>query len=258
MLAQWCLTAWNVAMGRPNWIAHLGVGRGLLRALVGDADRLGGHEHAARGRPARAAPPAITSTAASANVTRAVRRVGSRFAGTSTVTPLADASTTMASSPAGSTSTLARPPPSTAGAVPAAVPPDTVMSDVSATPPQTEPSASPGSRLAFSSADPDRVDHRAGDHRRHEGPRGQRPGPAPRPRRRARAGRSPSPRPTRAGAGRASPARPGRSRTAAAPRSRPRAGPGPRPRESCLARKSEAVWPRVRWSSVMAIGMAKQ
>ena len=78
----------------------------------------------------------------------------------------------MASSPAGRTRIWARPPPRTAGAVPAAVPPDTVMSEASATPPKTDPSASPGSRAAAAARrGRSGVEHGAGDHGRHEGPR---------------------------------------------------------------------------------------
>ena len=93
----------------------------------------------------------------------------------------------------------------------------------------------------------------------HERPRASGPDRAPRPRRPARAARSPS---RRAASGRCRPSQPSVGEVApegrAAPRSRPRAGARAAPRESCLARKSEAVCPRARWSSVMAIGMAER
>ena len=44
MLAQWCLTAWKVAIGRPNWTRTLAYSAACWVVSVGDPDRLG-REH---------------------------------------------------------------------------------------------------------------------------------------------------------------------------------------------------------------------
>ncbi len=116
-------------------------------------------------------PPVMTCADAPSSFRRAVRRVGSRLPGTSTVTPPPEVSTTMASSPAGRTRTWARPPPRTAFAIPVALPPDTVMSDVSAIPPKADPSARPGRSCDGHLGGSDGVDDGTGDHGRHEGSR---------------------------------------------------------------------------------------
>ena len=41
MLAQWCLTAWKVAIGRPNWTRTLAYSAACWVVSVGDADGLG-------------------------------------------------------------------------------------------------------------------------------------------------------------------------------------------------------------------------
>ena len=102
--------------------AHLGVGRGLLGALDRHAGALRRHEEA-RQVDEDAPPAGDHLDGAPSSVTRALRRVGSRLAGTSTVTPPAATSTTTASSPAGRTSTWARPPPSDGRRRPGARPP---------------------------------------------------------------------------------------------------------------------------------------
>ena len=103
----------------------------------------------------------------------------------------------------------------------------------------------------------DGVDHRAGDDRRHEGP-----GVTARPSSSTTTTSSGSPYPDppdRLGEVQPQPAELGQvtPERRQLPPSGLEEGPAA-PRESCLARKSEAVWPRARWSSVMAIGMAKQ
>ncbi len=200
-------------------------------------------------------PPGRTSAGAPSSVTRAERRVGSRLSGVSTVTPPAATSTTMASSPAGSTRIWARPPPRTAGAEPAALPPLTEMSDVRPTPARTEPSARPGTRRRFTSSSPEPSMTALAITVGTNGP-----GVTARPSSSTTTTSSGSPKPEPpTSSGRCSPSHPSSamspqnggsvSRSAS---SRARAAP----RESCLARKSEAVWPRARWSSVMAIDMA--
>ena len=150
--------------------AHLGVGGGLLGALDGDAGRLGRDDERAPGRPGRRRPPGMISAGAPSSVTRAERRVGSRLTGTSTVTPPAATSTTMASSPAGSTRTWARPPPRTAGAVPAARPSRTVMSRRQCDAAEHRPVGQARHAGAPPALGADLVDHGAGDHGGHEGP----------------------------------------------------------------------------------------
>ena len=46
MLAQWCFTAWNMAIGRPNCWRSLAYCGGGLSAFAGDADGLGGEDRA--------------------------------------------------------------------------------------------------------------------------------------------------------------------------------------------------------------------
>ena len=201
-------------------------------------------------------PPLMTCAGAPSSFTRAVRRVGSRLPGTSTVTPPPEVSTTMASSPAGRTRIWARPPPRTAFAVPAALPPDTVMSDVSAMPPKADPSAKRAtSRDATSSEAAALMTALAMT----VGTKG--PGATARPSSSTTTTSSgrPNPEPPYC-SGRCRPSQPssamssqneGRDSTSDSSRSRAA------PRESCLARKSEAVCPRARWSSLIAIDMSK-
>ena len=201
-------------------------------------------------------PPGMTCAGAPSSVTRAVRRVGSRLPGTSTVTPAPEVSTTMASSPAGRTSMLARPPPRTADAVPAAVPPDTVMSDVSAMPAHTDPSARPGSSRAASSSGAAALITALAITVGTKGP-----GATARPSSSTTTTSSgkPNPEPPLS-SGRCRPSQPREARSpqnvgssSISASSRPRAAP----RASRLARKSEAVCPRARWSSVIAIDISK-
>jgi hypothetical protein len=46
MLAQWCFTAWYMAMGRPNWMRSLAYSAAISGALACDADRVGGEDDA--------------------------------------------------------------------------------------------------------------------------------------------------------------------------------------------------------------------
>ncbi len=151
MLAQWCLTAWYMAIGRPNCSRTLAYSaacsvhsRATPTASAATSRRL-------RSTRARRAP-GRTSQGEPVKDTRAERRVGSRLAGTSTDTPSADRSTTATSSPTGTTKRSARPPPSTTPAEPDAASPDTVTSPPRATAPATEPSARPGSRRFWASS----------------------------------------------------------------------------------------------------------
>ena len=87
MLAQWCFTAWNIAIGRPNCRRSFAYAAAMLGALARDADRLGGQDHAGEVDEHADAAPGSTVAGAPSSVTRADRRVGSRFGGTSTFTP---------------------------------------------------------------------------------------------------------------------------------------------------------------------------
>ena len=202
-------------------------------------------------------PPAMTSTGAPSSVTRAERRVGSRLAGRSTVTPGDEASTTMTSSPAGSTRMVARPPPRTPGAVPAALPPVTVMSEVERDAPEGRPVGQAGQPGAPPTRR--RTQRRARALAMTVGTKG--PGAMARPSSSTTTVSSGSPKPDPPlSSGRWSPSQPSSAsslqnggRPSRSASSRDRAAP----RASRLARKSEAVWPRARWSSVMAIGMPK-
>ena len=174
----------------------------MLGALAGHADGLGGEDHAARGRRRawrrrRAAP----SPGAPSRVTRAERRVGSRFGGVSTVTPAAPTSTTTTSSPAGEDEQLGQP------AAEHDRPSRTRCRRSTVT---TPPRATPAGGGAVGEAGQERLlggvvagggDHRAGDDRGDERTRARSPGRAPRPRRRAPRGRSRSRRAPRGGAG---------------------------------------------------------
>ncbi len=151
---------------------------------------------------------------------------------------------------------VARPPPRTPGAVPAALPPVTVMSEVSAMPPSAEPSARPGSRRAASSSG---AAFWSTALAMTVGTKG--PGAMARPSSSTTTTSSGSPKPDPPlFSGRWRPSQPNSARSlqnagrlSCSASSRDRAAP----RASRLARKSEAVCPRARWSSVMAIGMAK-
>ncbi len=80
MLAQWCFTAWNIAIGRPNCRRSLAYAAAISvhsRARpTASADRI----TRARSTSTRRAPGSTVAGAPS-SVTRAVRRVGSRFVG---------------------------------------------------------------------------------------------------------------------------------------------------------------------------------
>ena len=86
--------------------------------------------------------------------TRPERRVGSRFSGTSTVTPERPRSTTSTSSPAAISSRSPRPAPSTMPASPSATPLLSVTLPPRPMPAVAVPSISPGSSRDFCSADP--------------------------------------------------------------------------------------------------------
>ena len=84
MLAQWCLTAWNMAIGRPNCsrtLAYSAASSVHSRAMpAASAARIVRARSTSTWRA-----PGMTSAAAPSSVTRAARRVGSRFGGVSTV-----------------------------------------------------------------------------------------------------------------------------------------------------------------------------
>ena len=238
--------------------AHLGVGGGLLGALGGDAGRLGRDDEP--GQVDQHPPPAGDAPRAGApsSVTRAARRVGSRLRRHARrCTPPADV--------VDDDGVVAR------GQ-------DEDLGEATAQDRRRRPggrasrhrdvgrrarrrrrrSRRPGPAAAVPPARPEPAAsmHGAGDHGRHEGPRAQ--GAAElldhddqlgQPE--ARAAALP-----RAGAGPASPARRGRPRTAGSSSVSASSSARAAPRASRLARKSEAVCPRARWSSVMAIGMA--
>ena len=256
MFAQWCFTAWNVAIGRPNCSPDLGVLGRLLGALAGDAGRLGGEQQPGQVGEHLAGRRAAPWPARRVRVSRAARRAGSRLAGTSALTPPPAVSTTSTSSPAPTSSTSARCPlehhPGRAvrGAV------ATVTSPPSATAPIAEPLARPGSRRACDVRRGDRGEHRAGDHRTARTARAPRPGRTPRPPRPARAGRSRIRRAPRAGAARASPARASSAQKSGSSlglriEQRPGGGAG-----AARGRNSDTVWASARCSSVMAIDMS--
>ena len=86
MLAQWCLTAWKVAMGRPNCTRTLAYAAACSVHSVAMPTASAAVMRRARSTRTRR-PPGITSAGAPDSTTRALRRVGSRLSGTSTVTP---------------------------------------------------------------------------------------------------------------------------------------------------------------------------
>ncbi len=254
MLAQWCLTAWNMPMGRPNWRRALAYSAACWVHSV--ARPAASAPTISRARSSSAwRPPTSTSTGAPSSVTRALRRVGSRLSGLSIRTPGASAATTTASSPAARTSRWAWPPPSTADAVPSAFPSCTTISDANPMPPKREPSASPGTRRAATS--PGAAASIAALAIT-VGTKG--PGASARPSSSTTTTSSGSPNPDPpSDSGRWRPSQPSSTRSSqnfgsssVSASSRARAAP----RASCLDRKSDAVRARARWSSVMAIGMA--
>ena len=84
MLAQWCLTAWNVAIGRPNCSRTLAYSAAMLGALARRRRPPRPPGRPGPGRSAAGAAPGSTVAGAPSSVTLAARRVGSRLAGTST------------------------------------------------------------------------------------------------------------------------------------------------------------------------------
>ena len=142
MLAQWCFTAWYIAMTRPNCtrsLAYTAADSVHSSAIpTASADRI----TRARSTSVCLAPGRIVAGTPSSAM-RAVRRVGSRLRGVVTVTP-EPTSTTATSSPTATSNSCASPPPSTEPADPEALPPETVTDPRSATAPVTDPSASPG------------------------------------------------------------------------------------------------------------------
>ena len=153
MLAQWCLTAWKVAIGRPNWTRTL-----AYSAAMSVQARATPVASAARIRRARSVSveraPTSTSPDAPANETRPDWRVRSRLAGTVTVTPAALAAMTATSLPTPTTMRSANPADRVVPALPLNAPAAACTSPPSATPAFTEPSARPGSKRAFCSSVP--------------------------------------------------------------------------------------------------------
>ena len=121
MLAQWCFTAWNMAIGRPNWWRSLAYA--AADSVHSRATPTASAEKIVRAMSTSIwRAPGSTSAAAPSKLTRPARRVGSRFGGDSTVTPPADTSTTATSSPTATRRTSARPAPITAPAEPCSAP----------------------------------------------------------------------------------------------------------------------------------------
>ena len=173
MLAQWCLTAWYIAIGRPNCsrtLAYSAAASVHSRAMpTASAERRSLARSTSTGRA-----PARTVAVAPSSVTRPDRRVGSRFAGTSIFTPPPATSTITTSSPAGTTITSARPAPRTVPASPDAAPSRTSTAPPRPIPALRVPSARPGRSAPFVSSSPAASSTRAGDDRRHERARGER------------------------------------------------------------------------------------
>src|SRR5271165_2988865 len=153
MFAQWCLTAWKVAIGRPNCSRTLAYSAAW--SVVSRATPAASAASTARATPvsSRRAPGSTVAGAASSR-TLAARRLWSRLAGTSARTPPADFSITSTSSPAGTSSTSARWPLITTPTVPVAAPSACLTSPPSATAPITLPSASAGSSRFCRSSGP--------------------------------------------------------------------------------------------------------
>ena len=107
MLAQWCLTAWKVAIGRPNWTRTLAYSAACWVVSVAIPIASAANTALAVSVSSRARPRAAPRPPASSR-TRAARRLWSRLAGTVTVTPPAARSTRATSSPTGTSSTSAR------------------------------------------------------------------------------------------------------------------------------------------------------
>ena len=151
MLAQWCFTAWNMAIGRPNWwrsLAYAAADSVHSRATpIASAEKIVRAMSTSTWRA-----PGSTSAAAPSKLTLPARRVGSRFGGDSTVTPPAATSTTATSSPTATNRTSASPAPITAPAEPCTAPSRSSASPPRATAARVEPSARPGSSLAASSS----------------------------------------------------------------------------------------------------------
>ena len=86
MLAQWCFTAWNIAIGRPNCRRSFAYAAAI--SVHSRARPTASAERSTRARSTSARrAPGSTVAGAPSRVTRAERRVGSRFGGTSTLTP---------------------------------------------------------------------------------------------------------------------------------------------------------------------------
>ena len=219
MLAQWCLTAWNVAIGRPNCSRTLAYSPAMLGALAGDAGGLGGEDRAGQVGEQPAGAPG--STVGRRAVERDPRRRGGSGRGSAGVS-------TVDAARRGSRRPRRRRRRRRAARRPARrraprrrrrTPCRRVTRDVAAERDarrSSTPSASPGSQRAWSvvTAPPRRAPRWRSPSARTA--RARRPGPAPRPRPPARAARSPSRRAPRARAARASRARRGRPRRRAA------------------------------------------
>ena len=137
-------------------------------ASRGDADGLGGEDHPGQVDEGAARRRAARWPAAPSSVTRAVRRVGSRLAGTVDGDAVAHLDDGDVVARRRTSSTLASPPPSTTPASPEALPSVTVTSPSRATAPATEPSAKPGQELGLGGVVAGGDEHGAGDHGGHE------------------------------------------------------------------------------------------
>ena len=149
MFAQWCFTAWNVAIGRPNCSRTLAYSAAC--SVTSRATPVASAANSSRDRSVSTLrAPGSTVAGAPVRVTRAIRLAGSRLAGISVLTPPPAVSTTSTSSPWATSSTSARCP---LAAIPA-LPVPSVTSPRSATAPIAEPLARPGRSRACRSGGP--------------------------------------------------------------------------------------------------------
>ena len=156
MLAQWCLIAWNIPIGRPNcWRSFA---YSVADSVAARATPEASAANNVRAR-ARASPnaPATTPAGAASTWTRALGLDGSTLCGLTMLTPGAEASNRTRSSPHRSTSRSATAPPRTTPASPPALPPLRASSPARPTAAVTEPSVKPGSHRACCSGVPARA-----------------------------------------------------------------------------------------------------
>src|SRR3954464_5884125 len=143
MLAQWCFTAWNVAMTRPNCSRTFAYSAAISVAPRATPTASADKMTRDRSRNVVAAPVSVVAAAPS-RATRPLRRVGSRFDGTSTFTPLPRRSTRTASPPTRTSRRSAVPAPTATATVPRKAPSRSSSFPSSANAAVRLPSASPG------------------------------------------------------------------------------------------------------------------